>query len=302
MADTPTELPLPLPVQVALATTVRTLPAGHDEVYEPKFDGHRLILICTSAGVLTQTRSGRYTRAFPDIVLAANRLPTGTVLDGEVIIWSANRLDFSAVQRRAASTARRAELLARHLPASYAAFDILALSGEPTLQLPLSERRALLIELLAPLGPPLQPVPQTDDPALANTWYRDLPAATGIEGLVIKRASSPYRAGRGSGWRKLRHADTTEAAVLGLIGPARRPRALLLQLPGRTGPERSSPLAPEIAAQIAALAGAVHQTPLLTAGDGTAYRPIPPGLEVEVLAGTTARHAALVVTRVRLSG
>jgi ATP-dependent DNA ligase len=106
------DVPLPMPVQVALATTVHVLPVEEGRVYEGKFDGHRIVIVRTAASVLVQTRSGRLTRSFPDLAAAAISLRPGTVLDGEVVLWSpAGRLDFGAVQQRAASTARRAALL-----------------------------------------------------------------------------------------------------------------------------------------------------------------------------------------------
>ncbi|GAA1935848.1 DNA ligase [Streptomyces sodiiphilus] len=288
------------PVRVALARTVRTLPTRGDLAYEPKFDGHRMVAFRTGSGVLLQARSGRLvTDSFPDLATAVERLPEGTVLDGEAVVWTrAGRTDFAAVQRRAAAGRVRAAGLARELPASYAVFDLLALGREDLRRLPLRERRARLTALLEQLGPPVQAVPQTLDPHVARAWYDSLPP-TGVEGLVIKRLDQPYRAGRGE-WRKLRHSETREAAVVGTVGPAFRPRALALVLPDDDTPVISAPLAPAQRAEIAsALAGPAAPDPATAlAGDGTVYRPVPSGLTVEVLRSTT-RHAETVVTRLR---
>ncbi|MFD3555213.1 ATP-dependent DNA ligase [Streptomyces goshikiensis] len=193
-------------------------------------------------GVVLQARSGRIvTAAFPDLAAAARQLPAGTVLDGEVVVWHEGRTDFALVQRRAAATAARAAVLAQSLPASYAAFDVLELAGLDLRARPYERRRALLVDLLLPLGPPLQPVPMTTDPELAETWYETLPAS-GIEGLVVKRLDQPYPAGR-RGWRKLRHTNVRDAAVVGYTGSPRRPVALVLVLPvGDETPLVSSPL------------------------------------------------------------
>ncbi|NEA40073.1 ATP-dependent DNA ligase, partial [Streptomyces sp. SID11385] len=101
-----------LPLRAALAESVDRLPSGAGWVYEPKFDGHRLLVV-RGEGVVLQARSGRrVTGAFPDLVAAAEPLPEGTVLDGEVVVWTDGRTDFAAVQRRAAATAARAPALA----------------------------------------------------------------------------------------------------------------------------------------------------------------------------------------------
>ncbi|MGO4423033.1 ATP-dependent DNA ligase, partial [Streptomyces sp. MCAF7] len=234
-------------------------------------------------------------------------LPAGTVLDGEVVVWTGGRTDFAAVQKRAAATRARAARLARELPASYAAFDLLAAGGEDLRPLAYERRRARLVALLEPYGPPLQPVPMTTDPELAATWYDTLPAS-GIEGLVIKSLGQPYRAGRH--WWKLRHSETREAVVVGVVGPRYHPRSLALVLPGADDPVVSTPLSPAVRAQItAALRGLPAPAeppgtePAPTAMDmvGTeiSYRPVAPELTVEVRRDRTARHAATTVMRLR---
>ncbi|MFJ7202386.1 ATP-dependent DNA ligase [Streptomyces sp. NPDC098789] len=320
-------------MRVALAAAVRELPRGAGLAYEPKFDGHRLVVRRTVEGVELQARSGRVvTSAFPDLAAAARQLPAGTTLDGEVVVWHAGRTDFALVQRRAAATAARAVLLARSLPASYAAFDVLELAGLDLRARPYERRRALLVDLLLPLGPPLQPVPMTTDPALAATWYETLPAS-GIEGLVIKRLDQAYPAGR-RGWQKLRHTDTRDAAVVGYTGTAARPLALVLVLSGDgdgdpepgagtapdagTGPGGlpdpdldaplvSSPLSAAVRAEVAAVLAAARGRG--DPGGGTvtaigfgevAYRAVDPPLTVEVRCAS-GRHPPPEVLRLRPS-
>ncbi|WP_329113556.1 ATP-dependent DNA ligase [Streptomyces sp. NBC_01465] len=268
------------PVDVALAATVRTLPDSGGWAYEPKFDGHRMVVI-RGEDVVLQARSGRnVTGAFPDLVAAARELPAGTVLDGEVVVWTDGRTDFAAVQHRASASATQAAALAVSLPASYAAFDLLEEGGTDLRTRPYELRREQLVALLTPLGPPLQPVPMTTAPATAALWYDTLPA-TGIEGLVAKRLDQPYRGGTRA-WSKLRHSEPRDAVVVGHVGSAARPSALLLVLPGDDDtPVQSSPLAPALRGQ----AGAA-----LAAGELGE-------LAAEVEQGTTARHAGVTVMR-----
>ncbi|MFE9844449.1 ATP-dependent DNA ligase [Streptomyces goshikiensis] len=297
---------------VALAEAVTTLPRAPGLAYEPKFDGHRLVVVRTVEDVVLQARSGRdVTAAFPDLAAAARQLPAGTVLDGEVVVWHEGRTDFALVQRRAAATAARAAVLAQSLPASYAAFDVLELAGLDLRARPYERRRALLVDLLLPLGPPLQPVPMTTDPELAATWYETLPAS-GIEGLVVKRLDQPYPAGR-RGWRKLRHTNVRDAAVVGYTGSPRRPVALVLVLPvGDETPLVSSPLTPALRAEVAAaVAQASGPAPGGEGASGAAgatvtaiglgevpFRPLDPPLTAEVR-HASARHPPPEVLRLR---
>ncbi|WP_327285421.1 ATP-dependent DNA ligase [Streptomyces sp. NBC_00597] len=279
-------------------------------------DGHRLVVVRTAEDVVLQARSGRIvTSAFPDLAAAARQLPAETVLDGEVVVWHGGRTDFALVQRRAAATAARAAVLAQSLPASYAAFDVLELAGLDLRGRPYERRRTLLVDLLLPLGPPLQPVPMTTDPELAATWYETLPAS-GIEGLVVKRLDQTYPAGR-RGWQKLRHTEVRDAAVVGYTGTPRRPLALVLVLPvGDETPLVSSPLTAalraEVAAAVAAAAGAAAPSSRTAQGGAAAagatataiglgevpYRPLDPPLTAEVR-HTSTRHPPPEVLRLR---
>ncbi|WP_353944706.1 ATP-dependent DNA ligase [Streptomyces sp. HUAS MG91] len=247
------------PVEVALAEPADDLPVdgtGAAWAFEPKFDGHRMVVFRDEDGVVLQARSGRaVTRAFPDLVEAALALPAGTVLDGEVVVWHDGRTDFAAVQRRAAAaSAGRARGLARELPASYAAFDLLGDGGGDLRGLPYRERRARLVELLGPLGPPLQAVPATTDRETALVWYEAL-VATGVEGLVAKRLDGVYRGGRRA-WLKIRHSDTRDAVVVGFTGAVGAPRALVVVVAGDGEPVLSVPLSAGVRREAGRLVGA----------------------------------------------
>ncbi|MFD7608837.1 hypothetical protein ACFXMT_29455 [Streptomyces mirabilis] len=81
-----------------------------------------------------------------------------------------------------------------------------------------------------PLDTPIQAVSATTARDTALTWSTTL-HNQGIEGIVAKRTTSLYRAGRTGAWLKIRHADTIEATVAGFTGTARQPRALAVRLP-----------------------------------------------------------------------
>ncbi|WP_331720044.1 ATP-dependent DNA ligase [Streptomyces sp. NBC_00147] len=283
------------PVEVALARQVPALPEGAGWWYEPKLDGDRGILWRRDT-VRIQTRSGRdATEQWIDIATAAMDLPADTVLDGELVIWREGRIDFGAVRSRASARGRRlTDLIHRH-PASYAAFDCLMVAGRDLRARPYTERRAALLKVLEPLGPPLQAVPATDDIDVARVWF-DALTSQGVEGLVAKRASSPYRT-TGRVWDKVRHSETVDADVVGYTGTPARPKQLAVRLPdGRIALTQT--LTTALAAQTAPLLTGAGPPGRARTTAGDSYVTLPAGLVVEVAAGTT-RHAVVTVTRVR---
>ncbi|MER5966812.1 DNA ligase [Streptomyces sp. NPDC002057] len=286
------------PVPLALAEAVPRLPQGRQGTwwYEPKFDGHRMLMVRTADSVRLFARSGRMvTTPWMDLALAGRALPPGTMLDGEAVIWQDGRIDFGAVQARAASSVDRSRVLAARLPASYAVWDVLTHPDHGDVRARrYTERRRLLLDLLSEIGPPIQAVPATDDYETALVWYEAL-RAQGIEGIVCKRAASTYRAGRI--WQKVRHADTSEADVVGYTGASAQPRTLAVRLAdGRTVLTQRLPAA--LAQDAAAYLTAVAPGPPATTTAGDTYTTTTAELVVEVLEGTT-RHQVVTATRVR---
>ncbi|MFF1747724.1 ATP-dependent DNA ligase [Streptomyces mirabilis] len=287
------------PASVAVAQSVPALPTGTDWSYEVKLDGHRMIMWRTDDGVHLQARSGRdVTAAWGDLALAGHHLPSGTVLDGEAVITTQDgRISFEAAQARAASSPTRAHRLAVQHPAHYIAFDALQLPS-PTGDIrarPYSERRAALLSLLAelPAATAIQAVSATTDRDTALTWYNTL-HSQGVEGIVAKRTTSSYRAGRtGTSWLKIRHADTIEATVTGFTGTARQPRALAVRLPDghvALSQRLTTALATRIAPHL------VPQPERAYTQDSDAYTPVSGEVVVQAMAGAT-RHAVVTVVR-----
>ncbi|WP_233436211.1 RNA ligase family protein [Streptomyces anulatus] len=211
-------------MDVALARSVTQLPTGPSWAYEIKVDGHRTMLWRTEDGVRLQSRTGRdVTALWMDLAVAAMRLPPGVILDGEAVVYLAAddgnaRISFEAAQSRALSRPRRARQLADRHPATYVAFDVLAHSaaGLPDLRpRPYVERRQVLPDVVANVGPPIAPVCSTTDPDEALLWYETL-EGTGVEGIAAKPLQSSYKAGRV--WAKVRHTDTVDAAVVRFTG------------------------------------------------------------------------------------
>ncbi|MFG2045342.1 ATP-dependent DNA ligase [Dactylosporangium sp. NPDC048998] len=199
-------------------------------VYEPKWDGFRALAFVTADRVALQSRQGRTLAPyFPDVTrLLRATVPAGTVLDGELIVWDADRgrTSFPALQRRLAA-GRRMLAQTRALPAHYVAFDVLAVAAHgDLLHWPLTARRAVLEELLAAAPAQLQLCPQTRDVAVAKAWMRDWQPA-GVEGVVVKPTAGRYVPGQ-AGWVKVKTRDTVDAIVGGVTGSLTVPQVLLL--------------------------------------------------------------------------
>ncbi|WP_255527692.1 ATP-dependent DNA ligase [Paenarthrobacter sp. YJN-5] len=183
-----------------------------------------------SDGVTLWSRQGKeLSRIFPELRAAVQaRVPPGVVLDGEAVIWNGNRLDFEALQRRMISSRADLPALVHHLPASFVAFDVLAVAGQDIRGVPFTGRRQLLEELARDWAAPLNLSPTTTDMDLAKTWWKDLPA-TGVEGLVFKGGAQPYDGSRS--WLKLKTKSTFDAVCAAVIGPITQPQAIIAGLP-----------------------------------------------------------------------
>ncbi|QCX81294.1 Putative DNA ligase-like protein [Streptomyces sp. YIM 121038] len=293
-------MPLPFPVRVALAEPVTDLPVG-DYAWEWKLDGHRLLLASTETGPLVHAgRSGRdITRLFPDLTAVAEQLEVGTVLDGEGVVHHNGRIDFGAMQSRALASPRRAAKLARTLPAHFVAFDVLTHRGQDRRGWPYHRRRALLEDLVAPVGPPLQIMPMTREREQARAWLHDEDlAAAGVEGVLCKPWAQTYPGGR-RGWLKIRPSAPRDAVAVGYTGRARAPARLIVDLGDHLA--LSTPLSVEhrhLLAQALDASGSGGRAETARLDDGTVYWRLPRPLPVEVDHGTT-RHAATTVRRLR---
>lgn len=238
------------PVTVMLTKAQDTIPrpaTAAQLAYEMKWDGYRAALQVTPAGtVRLWSRNGTdLSRAFPDLIAAAEvQVPPGFVLDGEAVAWVDGRLSFDHLQQRMAASAAAARRLANQHPASYVAFDVLAVDGTDVRGMPWRDRRTLLDTLAAGFQSPIEVSPVTEDYDTAAGWFTDLPAATGIEGIVVKRQSSRYSPGE-RGWVKVKRRSHHDAVVGAVIGPVSRPEAIIagrytadgqLRVVGRSGP------------------------------------------------------------------
>src|SRR5262249_40925094 len=153
-------------------------------------------------------------RYFPELVAPlASALPERAVVDGEIVIVGADGLDFEALLLRIHPAASRVKLLAAESPASYVAWDLLALGDADLRALPREERRERPERALAGAAPPIHLSPARRDRALADDWFRRFEGA-GLDGVMAKRLDAPYRAGERT-MLKIKHARTADCVVAG---------------------------------------------------------------------------------------
>ncbi|MGV0603472.1 ATP-dependent DNA ligase [Mycolicibacterium sp. XJ1904] len=207
------QLPVMPPVSPMLAKSVVSIPP--DASYEPKWDGFRSICFRDGDEVELGSRNERpMTRYFPELVQAAKaELPARCVIDGEIIVASDRGLDFEALQQRIHPADSRVRMLAEKTPASFIAFDLLALEDIEYLQRPFSERRTALVDALAGAGQKFHVTPVTTDLATAQRWFDEFEGA-GLDGVIAKPLSLTYQPGKRVMF-KIKHQRTADCVVAG---------------------------------------------------------------------------------------
>jgi ATP-dependent DNA ligase len=209
------DLPISPPVDPMLARLTDALPADGDFLFEPKWDGFRAIVFRGRSDLYIQSRDRKpLDRYFPELHDALlDRLPAGCVVDGEIVIARADRLDFDALQQRLHPAASRVAKLAVETPASFVAFDLLAADGRDLTAEPQAERRRRLEALLARAGPPLYLTPMTRDRVTAARWLEQFEGA-GLDGVIAKPPDAPYQPGVRT-MIKVKHVRSADCVVAG---------------------------------------------------------------------------------------
>jgi ATP-dependent DNA ligase len=203
------------PIAPMLAKPAPNIPAG--QLYEPKWDGFRSIIFRDADEVEIGSRNERpMTRYFPEVVDAVlANFPARAVIDGEIVVADTERntLDFEALQQRIHPAASRVALLSGQTPASFVAFDLLALGDEDLTDRPFAERRALLAEALGGADAPVHVTPLTDDTDTARRWFEQFEGA-GLDGLIAKRPDLRYQPDKRV-MSKIKHERTADCVVAG---------------------------------------------------------------------------------------
>jgi bifunctional non-homologous end joining protein LigD len=213
--------------------------AGDGWVFEMKWDGYRAIATVRDGVVELRSRNGLdFTPTYPELQELADAVTGDVVLDGEIVALDASgRPSFGLLQTRSGITSPREVERARKVQGvQFFVFDILERDRRSLVTRPYRERRAELREAVRETRVVRVPPDAGADLDTAVATSRKL----GLEGVIAKRATSPYRLGRRSrDWLKIKHTRTQEVVVAGWR-PGNGVRAdtvgsLLLGIPGPSG-------------------------------------------------------------------
>ncbi|MDP9117051.1 MAG: ATP-dependent DNA ligase [Actinomycetota bacterium] len=218
------DLPVMPPVSPMLAKATASIPAGAS--YEPKWDGFRSVIFRDGDDVEFGSRNVKpMTRYFPELVQAVRaQLPRRCVIDGEIVIATAGGLDFEALQQRIHPAVSRVTMLSETTPASFIAFDLLALDDVDYTGRPFAQRRAALVAALADASAPIHLTPATTDREVAERWFTEFEGA-GLDGVVAKPLDGAYLPDKRVMF-KIKHERTADCVVAGYRVHKSSPRAL----------------------------------------------------------------------------
>lgn len=206
-------------IQPMLCQTADAPFSSKDWVYELKWDGFRMMAHGGAGQARLRYRSGLDpTDRYPELTSAIRALPIpDLILDGEIVALDAegkpdfHKLSFRAQMHRTSEIARAALVQ----PVTYMVFDLLGAAGHDLRGLPLVERKAILERILPKLGPLRlsEHIPEHGEALLEQV------VARGLEGVVAKKANSPYRSKRSGDWLKLKKDPEADFAVCGYTPP-----------------------------------------------------------------------------------
>jgi ATP-dependent DNA ligase len=208
------DLPVAPPVAPMLSKAAKELPVG-DYLYEPKWDGFRCIVFRDGDEVELCSRNGKpLTRYFPEVVAAVkSEMPQRCVVDGEIVVAGPNGLDFDVLSQRIHPAASRIEMLSRETPASFVAFDLLAIDERDQRDAPFLTRRKELEGGLSGARAPIHLTPLTADVEVARDWFDRFEGA-GLDGVVAKGAQLRYLPDQRA-MIKVKHERTGDFVVAG---------------------------------------------------------------------------------------
>ena len=183
-------------------------------LYEVKWDGIRAVALVEEDGYRLLSRAGNdLTGNYPELAPLA-RLPAGTIVDGEIVVFNEGRPDFEFALRRDRRGSGAPDGTGQ--PAVYVVFDLMYLSFAPTMDRPLQERRKPLAELVGACAS--EHVVLSEGIVGAGVrFYREV-CERAMEGVMAKRLDSRYLAGRRSdAWVKIKRRVSYHCLVLGFI-------------------------------------------------------------------------------------
>jgi bifunctional non-homologous end joining protein LigD len=205
-------------VDPELATLTRDRFSDPAWLYERKFDGERILAYKFGGEVRLMTRNRKQVNTnYPELDEALHAQGADNfVVDGEVVAFVGRETSFEQLQQRLGQRHPDPELV-RRVPVYHYLFDVMYADGRDIRQLPLRDRKKILRELLTFTGPVRF---ATHRNRTGEAYYAEA-CRWGWEGLIAKRADSPYLAGRGHDWLKFKCLNGQEFIIGGYTDPQR---------------------------------------------------------------------------------
>jgi bifunctional non-homologous end joining protein LigD len=187
-------------------------------LFEVKLDGYRMRAACQKGEPILYSRKGLdFTESFPELGRAIKAIPfEGVILDGELVVLDeSGHPSFNRLQARAKLGAREAKRAAIESPATLFCFDLLAFAGYDLRKLPLLKRKEMLQKVLPQTGP----LRYSEHFEKNGEALYEQVVKLGLEGIMAKKADSPYRSGRSGDWLKIRADRIDDFVVVGFSKP-----------------------------------------------------------------------------------
>ena len=205
---------MPRAFDVSLATPDTQAPADNNWLHEIKFDGYRILAFCKNGSVRLMSRNGKdWTSRFSETAALLKNLAADAILDGEIVALASDGTTSFRFLQEALSAKDTRGLI-------YQAFDIVHLNGYDLTQVPLTERKQALADLLAASAfTGRAGVRYTEHVAEQGPAFAELACRLGLEGIICKRADSSYRSGRSRNWLKVKCTGREELVIGGYTNP-----------------------------------------------------------------------------------
>lgn len=203
-------------IEPELATLTKERFSDPAWISERKLDGERCLAFAVGASVRLLTRNKKLiTGTYPELAAAlGTQQARDFIVDGEIVAFEGTQTSFTRLQQRMQLAAPPPELL-RTVPVYYYLFDVVYADDQDLRQLPLLERKRVLRRLLS-FGGPLRFSTHRTGKAEAH-WQEA--CRNGWEGVIAKRADSPYRSGRTKDWLKFKCENSQEFVIGGYTDP-----------------------------------------------------------------------------------
>jgi bifunctional non-homologous end joining protein LigD len=207
---------LPERVDLMLATLTDRRFSDPDWVYERKLDGERVVGRYSNGTVQLRSRTDKdLTTTYPEVSGVLGRLKGEGIIDGEVVAFDGDATSFSRLQSRLGLRNPPRELV-EAVPVVYCVFDVLFDGGHDVRPMPLWDRKKVLGKLKLH-RPPVEEVTYRVGDGID---YYEYACAHGWEGIIAKRRSAPYQAGRSKDWLKFKCVNAQEFVIAGYTEPA----------------------------------------------------------------------------------